>query len=326
MIFLGCDGGSTKTELLLADEKGNLLARYYTTGCNYGYLGDIGFENLFRTAFDTLFKGLEISINDVTFTALGMPAYGEIEETELFIPEILSKLLPSNRMHIVNDAVVGWCGSLSARPGINIVSGTGSISYGADPNGSEMRVGGWSLMFCDEGSCSWIGRQALRHFTMQCDGRLPRTVLYDLFKKRFSLTSKDIYFSKILMEVPNDSALLAEMQFIALDAYRQGDITMLQYYEKAAELLVDTAIAIRAHLAFPKDKPVQVSYSGGLFRAGDVICIPFINRLEENGFLPVKPEYPPSIGSLALAASTFLDSCQLNSMLENAYRMYLQKV
>ena len=32
MIFLGCDGGSTKTELLIADESGRILAHRIFSG------------------------------------------------------------------------------------------------------------------------------------------------------------------------------------------------------------------------------------------------------------------------------------------------------
>lgn len=320
MIFLGCDGGSTKTEFMLANENGELLSHLILPGCNYGYLGYADFERLFRNAFDKMKIESGVSGKEITFAAFGLPAYGEVEETETAIPEILSRLIPSDRMRIVNDSVVGWSGSLSARPGINIVSGTGSITYGVDPKGNEMRVGGWSLVFCDEGSCSWIGRQAIRAFTMQCDGRLQRTVLYDLFKKHFSLNTKDIYFSNTLLEIPNNSSLLAEIQLIVLDAFRQGDASVIPFYDEAAELLVDTAIAIRSHLEFDQDQPVNVSYSGGLFKAGKLILKPFLKKLKENYFCAVEPKYPPSIGSLALAASKFLDQISLDVILEKIYR------
>lgn len=320
MIFLGCDGGSTKTEFMIANETGELLSHLVLPGCNYGYLGYSGFEALFKDAFDRIRAETGILGKEITFAAFGLPAYGEVEETESTIPEILSRLISPERIRIVNDSVVGWSGSLSAHPGINIVSGTGSISYGVDPKGNEMRVGGWSLVFCDEGSCSWIGRQAIRAFTMQCDGRLPRTALYDLFKKHFSLNSKDIYFSNTLLEVPNNSSLLAEIQMIALNAFRMGDLSVVPFYDEAAALLVESAIAIRSHLDFDLDQPVMVSYSGGLFKAGKLIMEPFLAKLKENQFCAVEPKYPPSIGSLALAAAKFLDQKTLDVMLEKAYQ------
>ena len=44
MIFLGCDGGSTKTEWLLADHTGQVLSHRIFPGCNYAFLGEAGFR------------------------------------------------------------------------------------------------------------------------------------------------------------------------------------------------------------------------------------------------------------------------------------------
>ena len=49
MIFLGCDGGSTKTELLLTDESGQMLAHRVFGGCNLAYLGEDGLQKHLQT-------------------------------------------------------------------------------------------------------------------------------------------------------------------------------------------------------------------------------------------------------------------------------------
>ena len=50
MIFLGCDGGSTKTEWLLADETGRVLSHRTFAGCNYAFLGEEGFRDLMASS------------------------------------------------------------------------------------------------------------------------------------------------------------------------------------------------------------------------------------------------------------------------------------
>ena len=326
MYFLGCDGGSTKTELIIVNESGELISHHMTTGCNYSFLGYEGFEDLFKKAFTALFSKSGVAGNDITFAVMGLPTYGEIEATEKNIPEILSKFLPIDRLRIVNDSVAAWGGSLAAQPGINIASGTGSIAFGVDPQGGEKRVGGWSLLFCDEGSCSWIGRQVLEIFTMQSDGRLPRTELYELVKKHYALTKKDQYFSELISLIPVHSALLGDMQLIALEAYQEGDQKIARLYEKAAEYLVEMALAIRSHLAFPEEEPIQVSYSGGLFKSGEIVLKPFIHMLRRNNFSPIDPKYSPIIGSIALAASPFLPPERLDVMLKNIYFAYNKQI
>ena len=123
---------------------------------------------------------------------------------------------------IDNDSVAGWAGSLAAKPGINVVAGTGSVAYGRDPQRHGYRVGGWSLFFADEGSCSWVARQLITEFVKQSDGRRPRSAIYEEVRSALGIT-KDLYVSGYLQtEVRNNSALLAQLQPVALRAARRG--------------------------------------------------------------------------------------------------------
>lgn len=133
-----------------------------------------------------------------------------------------------------NDAVAGWAGSLAAKPGINVVAGTGSVAYGRDPQRHGCRVGGWSLFFADEGSCSWVARQLITEFVKQSDGRRPRSAIYEEVRSALGIT-KDLYVSGYLQtEVRNNSALLAQLQPVALAAARRGDTSALDIYRRAA--------------------------------------------------------------------------------------------
>ena len=316
MIFLGCDGGSTKTEFLIADENGRVLAHRVFSGCNYSYLGRDSFAALMEHAISTVLFDAGLLPTDLTGCLFGLPSYGEIPETETEIPAVLTAILGPVPFRIVNDAVVGWGGALGGLPGINVVSGTGSIVYGIDPAGNECRVGGWSLLFCDEGSCSWVGREVLRAFTMQADGRLPRTPLYDVIREVFHL-EKDQYFSEFMqVTCRNDSASLAKLQPLALRALERGDENMRAIYERAAEELCRAALAAKSKLSFPADAPVRISYSGGLFRAGEVVLTPFQRCLEAENCIFCTPRYSPIVGAVAVAAMRHLDPERLTAMLD----------
>jgi N-acetylglucosamine kinase-like BadF-type ATPase len=318
LIFLGCDGGSTKTEWLLADETGRVLSHRIFGGCNYAFLGEEGFRALMAESIGAVLAEGGVSPAAVTAAMLGLTVYGEVPDTERTIPAAVAAALPGCPAEIANDSVAGWGGSLAGRPGINIVAGTGSVAYGRDPFGRGCRVGGWSLFFADEGSCSWVARQMIGEFVKQADGRHPRTVLYDELRRELHLTH-DPYFSGYLQtEVRQNSALLAQLQPVALRAARQGDAAALDIYRRAAEELTEMASAIRAQLAFPAGEPVAVSYSGGLFRAGDVILEPFAACMERQGFCIAPPLYSPAVGTLALAAEGRLSREQTDAMLAAA--------
>lgn len=316
MIFLGCDGGSTKTELLIADDTGRVLAHRVFSGCHYAFLGRDGFARHMDHAISAVLADAGLTPADLTFSLFGLPIYGEIPETEETIPAVLTGLLGGAPYRIVNDSVVGWGGALGGLPGINIVAGTGAIVYGVDPAGHESRVNGWSLLFGDEGSCSWVGREVIKAFIKQADGRLPRTALYDVVREEYGLTH-DLYFSKILqVDCREDSSYVARMQLLALRAFERGDETMRAIYESAAEELALSVLTARRQLDFPAGEPVRVSCTGGLFRAGEVVLAPFRSRVEAAGCTFCPPRYSPAVGALAVAARDFVGPDALLPMLD----------
>ena len=228
MIFLGCDGGSTKTEWLLADHTGRVLSHRIFEGCNYAFLGKEGFRALMEDSVKALLEDGGITAGQVTSAMLSLTVYGEVPGTEETYPEILGAILPGCPIQIDNDSVAGWGGSLAGRPGINIVAGTGSVSYGQDQSGKDCRVGGWSLFFADEGSCSWVARQMITEFVKQADGRHPRSAIYEELRREMDLTH-DLYFSGYLQtEIRQNSALLARLQMVALRAAQRGDPAALE--------------------------------------------------------------------------------------------------
>ena len=94
MIFLGCDGGSTKTELLVADAAGRCLAHRIFPGCNYAFLGRDGFARHMQACVAGVLEDAHIAPSQVTAAMFGLPVYGEVPGTEEEIPQILCALLP----------------------------------------------------------------------------------------------------------------------------------------------------------------------------------------------------------------------------------------
>lgn len=316
VIFFGCDGGSTKTECLLADHTGRVLAHRVFPGCNYAFLGERDFRSLMTGAIREMLELAGITAEEVTSAMLGLTIYGEISGTEELFPAVICEVLPNCPVWIANDSVVGWGGSLAGRSGIHLQAGTGSIAYGQDSGGQGCRTGGWSLFFADEGSCSWIGRQLITEFVKQADGRRPHTVLYDELRKELSLKD-DMDFSGYLQtDIQQDASLLAKLQFVALRAAQQGDRTAQEIYNHAAEELTELAVAVRKQLEFPQDAPVTVSCSGGLFRAGEMILEPLRTCMKQHGFILAQPRFSPVIGALILAARQHISLEESDRMAE----------
>ena len=86
MIFIGCDGGSTKTEWLLCNERGRVLAHRTFSGCNCAFLGEDGFARLMADSAESLLADAGINAADVASAMFALTGYGEIPGTESSFP------------------------------------------------------------------------------------------------------------------------------------------------------------------------------------------------------------------------------------------------
>ncbi|MGH7305333.1 MAG: BadF/BadG/BcrA/BcrD ATPase family protein, partial [Candidatus Rokuibacteriota bacterium] len=66
------------------------------------------------------------------------------------------------RVHVIPDAQAALLGALGKRPGVLLLSGTGSIVVGRNARGRWARAGGLGPILGDEGSGFWLGREWLR--------------------------------------------------------------------------------------------------------------------------------------------------------------------
>lgn len=318
MIFLGCDAGSTKTEFLLVSSRRGLLARRIFPACNYLEAGHEAFSAAMRRWIAQILDEGGTSSEQISFSVFGLPTLGEVEGLEHKARHALGAFAPRDRSLLVNDAVLGWAGSLAGRPGINVVSGTGSITYGQDDAGNAKRVGGWSLLFDDPGSSTWVARQTLSLFFRQADGRAPRGPLYSVLCNHWALGNHPSYFGGKLLPILNTNrSELAKVQLLSRQALDAGDASVARIYEQAVELLAQSAEVVRNALRFSSHERVKVSYSGGFFKNGEIVIRPFQRLIKQMNMDAVEPLYCPAVGAVALGAKPYLAPDALNEFLQN---------
>ena len=154
MIFLGIDGGGSKTAFLLEDDAGRQLARFETGPANWISAGA-------ETASESIQAGISQlpSMPDIVcggFAGAGRP------EGITFYRSCLQSLLPRSHIIVETDAFISYVGAIGVKPGVLLIAGTGSIAIAREEDGTMLRVGGWGPVFGDEGGGYWIGREAVR--------------------------------------------------------------------------------------------------------------------------------------------------------------------
>jgi N-acetylglucosamine kinase-like BadF-type ATPase len=273
-VYLGVDGGGTKTALCLLASTGHVLASLDAPTCYYQEPGTgEGVAMVARVLGDAIpavCAAGGVAPADVTFAFFGLPAYGEVIGDLPALDAAPRAALGHERYRCDNDMVCGWAGSLGALDGINVISGTGSMTYG-ERQGRAVRVGGWGELFGDEGSGHWIGLRALQAFSRMSDGRAPAGPLLDLLREHLALESDLELVDIALNRWPVRRREVAALSRLVVDAARRGDEASTTILDEAAEelaLLVDTT---RQRLGFAPDEAVPVSYSGGVFSVVEVL-------------------------------------------------------
>jgi N-acetylglucosamine kinase-like BadF-type ATPase len=302
-IYLGVDGGGSKTAFLLIDESGRVLASH-TDGPAY-YL-ETGWDHM-RAMLDRGIRAVSaqsgVDPNNIDFSFLGLPAYGEDSGLLPAFDAAASPALARDKYICENDAVCGWAGALACKDGINIIAGTGSMAYGEFGNRTA-RVGGWGELFSDEGSAYWIAREALSLFSRMADGRTERGALYDIVRRHFQLKSDLDLCAAIYGENGVQRSGLAALAPLVAEAASAGDTNAAHLFTRAADELASIVRAAHRRLEIPVTTPVIVSYTGGLFRQDKLLLNPLKSILtaDSRQYLITAPHLTPVAGAALYAA------------------------
>ena len=302
--YIGIDGGGTKTAVVIGKDDGVVLNSIEKTGSSHKHIGIDGVVKLISDSVKEITESIGVSMEDCAGCCMGLPCYSEAPEADAELTKKLEEALSPIPVCIVNDAVVGWAGSLECSEGIHLVAGTGAIAYARTEDSRDARSNGWSEFFSDEGSCYWVGKQTMSLFAKEADGRKPKGALYEIVKKEFNLKS-DIEFIDIAeQEYAPQREKVASFQFFAEKAALAGDTEARKLYDEAAQHLADTALGIITQLGW-ENRTVPVSYFGGLFKAGDLILDPLREKLNAMNCTMAPPKRTAVEGALLLGIKTF---------------------
>jgi N-acetylglucosamine kinase-like BadF-type ATPase len=300
-VFVGVDGGGSKTAFILVDREGAVRATHVAGGSYYLTLGMGALGTLISTSLDALLKKGGVAAREVEYAFLGLPAYGEDREATAQMERLPASTLAPGSWLCGNDMICGWAGSLACRDGINVVAGTGSICYG-ERNGAAARCGGWGELFSDEGSAYWIACRGLDLFSRMSDGRAMPGALYHLVRQRLGISDDLELCSHVYVTLKGDRALIAQLCPLVVEAAASGDVAAAEILTQGAEELALLVTTTRARLGFRADEQVDVSYSGGVFECGPVRSR-FAAALASRGaYRLCEPEFPPVIGAALYAA------------------------
>ena len=269
-VYLGVDGGASKTAALVIDETGKSLGT-----------GVAGPSNHLRVGIETAARNIERAVNkalvaadvasrEIAWAYCGIagadhPAHRQevVDSLEIFFPR--------GNFTVDNDARIALTGAIGFGAGIVVIAGTGSVAFGRNEAGEEARAGGWGPIIGDEGSGYFIARTGLSAILRAYDGRGKPTVMTELLRAEHHLEPRDLPRTIYAQTThADDVARFAKLVFDAADA---GDAVARSILDLAAQQLASCVLAVARRLKIV-DAALPVAYVGGVFKAGDALLAP----------------------------------------------------
>lgn len=289
--FIGIDGGGTKTAFTLYNELGNTLNHIVLPSCHVLQTSD---QQAIEILKQGVFSLLPDDVNyDHVYIGCGLAGYGNDASLRNMIEYRIENSFNGMHYAIANDAQIGLMGALDGKEGIFIIAGTGSMGLSYQ-NYQFKRVGGWGYTLGDEGSAYWLAKQLLQEYTMQVDGRKPRTTLVDSVKKNCDLSDDYDIISYVNTKLHNKRDEVAFLAPLVFKLAQNHDEAALQIYANLAHelsLLINT-------LARDFKGTVNVSYTGGVWK-GLSFIVPYLT-LNKNVKL-CEPLHDPCYGAYLIA-------------------------
>jgi N-acetylglucosamine kinase-like BadF-type ATPase len=273
-IFLGIDGGGSKTSCEIGTEAG-LLGRGVAAGSNVVRVGEGQAREALAAAIQEACGAAKVPATSIERTCIGVAGGARPETTET-IRKILSDLV-SGEVEVVGDMVIAMEAASGSGPGVVVIAGTGSIAYGRNAAGQTARAGGWGFAISDEGSGHWIGRAAVMA-AMRAHDEGQSTPLLDAAMKSWGVGTREQLILAANASPPPDFAGLFPAVMQAAEA---GDGTASEILVRAGAELSRLAEIVVGRL-FNDAESVPVAMSGGVFGNSATVRQVFYNNLRSH--------------------------------------------
>jgi N-acetylglucosamine kinase-like BadF-type ATPase len=300
-LIIGLEGGGTRTTCLVVRRDGSVSGK-----------GTGGPSNILVVGKDTTGESLSAAIRGATnnrgldkpasVLCIGAAGSGNPEGKRL-MHEVLSSLRLADRNVIVHDGVIALMGATAGKPGIVLISGTGSVCYGMNSDGEFGRASGWGYIIGDEGSGYDIARRAMVAALRAHDLRGENTVLVEKLVKRLGLSSIEGLVKKVYAEaMPRDQ--VSALAPLVLEATMEGDAVAEGLLKYAGRELGMAAVAVARQLKMLEGELEVATMGGILDNFGEFVLDPLqitIHNSAPRAKL-VRAKFKPVVGAVIMAA------------------------
>ena len=257
--FLGIDGGGTKTECVLADRRGKVIARGLAGASNPLRSGYARAWFALSEAGDKVLSKATIHAEHVRAVCAGLGGagrHGVIHRVSAF----LKGSYPNAAIHVTTDLEIALEAAFGSAEGIILLAGTGSAAFGRDAAGRTARAGGLGPWISDEGGAFDIGRRAVQAVVRAIEHRGPATALSDRLFEVHRCSHWDTLADQISKN-PDD--VFPRTFPVVAELADQGDRVSQDIMVGAAASLAELVAAVVGELGW-RERDFQLANMGGV--------------------------------------------------------------
>lgn len=302
--WLGIDGGGSHLRAVVTGSNLGVIAQAETAAANPGIIGHEESARRIHAVIEQALRQADLSSDQIAGVGIGI-AGASAAHSETWLRGVLNVVLPDAWIVPSNDCEIALVGAHAERCGILLLSGTGSIAYGINRDGTAIHIGGWGYLMGDEGSGFRIGLDALAAITRAADGRGEATELTEVILQRLELSRPQELITWLYKSRVPRNAEVAELAITVMEAAGYQDGVAIRIIETAAQDLSTMCQTLRSR---PGYEQLPVGFAGGLLSAPNRLSCRAAELLGLSEF-PV-PKYPPVVGAALLAQLSLKDqSC-----------------
>jgi len=254
---LGFDGGGTKTECVLMDESGAILARSRSGPSNAVNVGTEACAAALADAGTQALVSAEKSPSGVAYILAGISGAGE-PSVRCDIQDKLKSRFPNAAIVVTSDLVLTLAAA-GEIPSVVVIAGTGSAVLGRTSPLKLARAGGFGPIIGDPGSANDIGRKTVA----RCFQKF-------LNNEKFSLTDEicrafDCTWPQLIDLVREQPTVIFPKVFpVVAKAAESGEPSARAILSMAAKNLIEQVREVVDHLHL-RNTNFFLAKTGGVF-------------------------------------------------------------
>jgi N-acetylglucosamine kinase-like BadF-type ATPase len=291
--FIGIDGGGTKSDCILTDEKYLILNTVRGGVLNLLTLGPDESVKIINQIINTCLTSTGIKLSQIDRIGIGAAGAGQREDASELEKSLIGFYTEKINISVVSDAEAGLEGAFNGKPGCLLISGTGSIIYGKDDNGLIHRCGGYGRIIGDPGSGYSIGKKGIIAVIKQFDNTGKHTAITRLLNEKSGISS----FKEIIRAVYKESYDIASIAELVIEAAELNDPAAREIVDDETDSILELISCMVKKL---KKNAVDIVFAGSLISSVNYFSDILREKISDSyKYLSIKqPEYPPAMGAI----------------------------